>query len=239
MAMPGSSLSSVLVVALVGSATLGFQTGGDGPDRSGSRIAAAMRLMAEAYPDVIEKSGRMQVFGSVYPGTDVLDFGLRWSRGVAIEPLEAVDMSRRNCTGSFGFSRKAFLRYQAFGQCVSQAENDGLAERLRRDRTWTAPQVLKQLQRVNAGFGPATRDAIAERLPAPLTLARLVDENLRFVSLDFIMPREDADTGTQDPSALYWVARYESVIDPDIRVLLLMEPITGKLSSILRSPAEY
>jgi hypothetical protein len=35
-----------------------------------------MRLMAEAYPDVLEKSGRMQLLGSVYEGTEVIvNFG--------------------------------------------------------------------------------------------------------------------------------------------------------------------
>jgi hypothetical protein len=48
------------------------QTNGDGPERSAKRFGTAMRLMAEAYPDVLEKSGRMQLLGSVYEGTEVI-----------------------------------------------------------------------------------------------------------------------------------------------------------------------
>ena len=53
------------------------------------------------------------------------------------------------------------------------------------------------------------------------------------------MPKEGADATTQVPFVLTWLAEYQSVVDPNIRVLVVIEPVTGRLSSVRRSPAEY
>ena len=78
-----------------------------------------------------------------------------------------------------------------------------------------------------------------QRIPSGLTLDTLAEENLRFLSLEFVFPDENADATTQVPYALRWRAEYHSTVTPDITVVVQIEPIGGRLLHIARYPAEY
>jgi hypothetical protein len=237
--MSESSLfANLLATWLIAGMGVIAQLQGNGPELSGQRFGASLRFMAEAYPDVVDVSGRVQMVGSVYHGVDLREFGLQWNKGIDVGPFGGTNRASSLCFGSFVFMSNKLVEYRAVGECTQSATNEALQRSLRTASTWTPEEVDKQLERVNASFGRQARDAVLNRLPSRLTLSELVSEPLEFVRLDFVMPRPDADATTQPAYVLHWLAKYQAAQRREIEILVAVEPLGGRLSAISRHPPE-
>jgi hypothetical protein len=207
----------------------------DGRTRTGASIAAALRLMDAAYPELA--AGTVQIEGKSHENGVIRFFGIQLARGDEIRPLRSgEDLRASLCYGVFEFHLVGTLNsYHANGQCVRMADNEALTKIAETKKDWTDTTFVELLNQRGAKYGPDRESQLVRRLPPLEVMETLTGEKLEVSRIRAPTPRRDQ--GDQlFPYSLCWRVNYLVRGKPDVRYEAYFEPFDGALSFILRRP---
>lgn len=224
-------LFGVLLVLWVSFAAVG--AGQDGPGETGERFGTALRFMMAVYPDLEDRVDRIQLTGPVFPGIRSRLFGIQFGAG---HLFAEADSHSAECYGIFQFSDTGLLKFDAQGKCASDTENNAFRETLTRHPRWSDSQVLAELSRRGARFGPKARDRLVERVPSGNVVSDIIGEIAQQGDITFEMP--DRDKGTMLDPFVEWHVEFALPGNPRDKVIASLEPFYGRLTSLLRLPPE-
>lgn len=205
-----------------------------GRTRSGAVIAAALRLMDAACPDV--KAGTVQITGKSLTSGLITFFGIQLAGGDELAPPGSSESSL--CYGVFEFQREMFLAYRGTGGCVRRTENQSFRKWVEGQNDHpTALQILQSFRERGAQYGPDREQAIADRLVPIDVLEQVTGATLELSRLRF-MRLDQNERNELLGYSLHWEARYAVQGTPDVQVDLYFEPFSGGLVAMRRRPPE-